>query len=115
MLMGWKRTRTAPVPRHPCFASAPSGCQRLGAKDRVAEDVRFRRFHVFGDSKLRIAPIPPENVLFKGDLPGLVLGIRRNDGDLAPADVVISSGRQAEQLARLPNVDGLSRNDLKLV
>jgi hypothetical protein len=57
-------------------------CHLLGAEEHVAEYVCFRRFHVFGDRKIRIAPIPPENVVLKGDLPGLVLRIRRNDGDL---------------------------------
>jgi hypothetical protein len=69
-------------------------CHRLGVEEHVAENVCFRRFHVFGDRKIRIAAIPPENVVLKGDLPGLVLRIRRNNGDL-PAG---RTGRELKQI-----------------
>jgi hypothetical protein len=92
-------------------------CHRPRAEEYVAEYMRFRRLRVFGESKMRIAPIPPENVVHGRNLPSQVLRIRRNDGDLpvGPADVVFSSGRQAEQRVRLTNLDPPIRSNLKLV
>jgi hypothetical protein len=66
---------------------------------------------------MRIAPIPPESVVRKGDLPGLVLRVRSDDGDLkvGPAEVAGRSGRQAKEGTRLSDLDGAVRNNFELV
>jgi hypothetical protein len=45
-----------------------------------------------------IPPIASEGVMYGRNLPGLVLGVRSDDGDLAagPAEVVVRSGRETE-------------------
>jgi hypothetical protein len=65
----------------------------------------------------QIMPIAPESVLLRRNLAGLVLRIRRNDGNL-PArtgKVVVRSGRQTEQPSSLAHLDRPRRLDLKLV
>jgi hypothetical protein len=58
-----------------------------------------------------------EEIVQRRDPPGLVLHVRRDDGDLpaGPGEVVVRSGRQAEQSARLANIDCSIWLDLKLV
>ena len=84
------------------------GCNRLGPKDDIAEHVGLRRVQGIAEREARIPPIASEGVVHGCDLPGLLLGFRCDDGDLAvgPAKVVVRSRCQAKQRARLADFDG---------
>jgi len=71
---------------------------------------------ILPDGKMRIPPIALEDIVHRRDLPGLVLRVRRDDGDLpaGPGEVVVRNGRQAEQPLHFANIDCSIWLDLKL-
>lgn len=70
---------------------------RLEPKEDVAENVAIRHLKGIADREARIPPIASEGVAHGCDLPGLLLGVRCDDGDLAagPAKVVFRSRETA--------------------
>ncbi len=69
------------------------------------------------DGEMRIPPIASQCVVHGSDLPGFILRVRSDDGDLAagPAEAGFRGWRQAKQLPGLADLDDLFRNDFKLV
>lgn len=117
-VMSKKPTRTFCVPCHRRFAVPLSFIDgnRLGPKDDIAENMDLRRLEGVADREARIPPIASEGVVHGCDPAGLLLCVRRYDGDLAagPAKVVFRSRRQAKRRARLADFDGPFGNDLQL-
>jgi hypothetical protein len=116
--MSKKPTRTVRVPLSSPLRRSLSyfDRNRLGPKEDVAEHVGLRRLEGIAHREARIPPIASEGVVHGCDLPGLLLGVSCDDGDLAagPAKVVVRSRRQAKQRPRLADFDCLFGSDLQL-
>jgi hypothetical protein len=106
MVMVAKRTRTARVPCHQRFAARFRPSTTTGSERKIKPNT-LGRFHRVADGEMRIPQIALEDIVHRRDLPGLVLRVRRDDGDLpaGPGEVVVRSGRQAEQPLRFANID----------
>ena len=112
---GWKTNQNRARSMSPAFRRTfvPFDCHRLGPKYHIPEYSRLDCFHHVGKGKMRIPPVAPKGIVHGHDLPGLVLRIRGNL-PAGPVDVFNGSGRQAEQRARLANLDRLFRYDFWL-